>query len=690
MNNKQKLQILVSSILLATNMHSQNANEPPVELDALTVTASPFDRPANELSLPWSVISGNQLDKIRGETLGETLGWEPGISSTHFTAGAARPVIRGQEGQRVRILSNGLGTQDMSNTSPDHALSIDTILIDQVEILRGPANLLYGGNAIGGAINVVDNRIARKSIDEMSGVFATKYSSVNEGKYAGLKVDIPLDKLILHVDGIFRETEDYETPTFIPDADEPDETANTVENSYTDLDDVAVGLTYISDTGHIGFVFNHVESNYGVLTEHEEDGMGGHEVHSPFIDLEQSRFIVDGEWDLSSDFFESISGGYVYSDYEHGEYEEPGELGTAFEMESHETRWELKHQAISGFEGIFGIQLNLDEMNTPTAESIFAENGVDNVDSTKFALFLVEEKALSDNLRWEFGSRLETTDYEVSGAAPAVRDRDFTSFSISTAVVYDLSDDYALTGNIAYSERAPAMEELYSNGAHHATESYIIGNDDLDNEESVGIDIGIRKKAGPITGEFAFFANNFDNFIFQQATGREVSDEGDFPVPAGEHEMTEREYLGVDAEFYGFELSAETEVYNADGKSIMLRAMADYTRAKNETEGENLPRISPFRIGGELEYTQGSFIGSVQVRHAFEQDDFAPEESETPDYTLLNLRGSYAIPQGDNLLELFIEGNNLTDELAYISTSFRKDSAPLPGRSINVGLNYSF
>ena len=188
---------------------------------------------------------------------------------------------------------------------------------------------------------------------------------------------------------------------------------------------------------------------------------------------------------------------------------------------------------------------------------------------------------------------------------------------------------------------------------------------------------------GPIT-------TGFDNFIFQQATGREVSDEGDFPVPAGEHEMTEREYLGVDAEFYGFELSAETEVYNADGKSIMLRAMADYTRAKNETEGENLPRISPFRIGGELEYTQGSFIGSVQVRHAFEQDDFAPEESETPDYTLLNLRGSYAIPQGDNLLELFIEGNNLTDELAYISTSFRKDSAPLPGRSINVGLNYSF
>ena len=689
MNHQRKLQILASSVILVSNLFSQNSQDVLEELEAFSVTASPFDRPANELSLPWSIIHSGQLDKIQGGTLGETLGWEPGISSTHFTAGASRPVIRGQEGQRVRVLSNGLGTQDMSGTSPDHALNVDPLLIDQIEILRGPANLLYGGNAIGGAINVVDNRIARRSLDEMSGVFATEYSSVDDGTYAGLKVDIPIESWILHVDGIFRETEDYETPTFSPHEDEPDETANTVQNSYTDLDDIAVGLSYVSDSGHIGFVFNHVESNYGVLTEHEDDGMGGEEVHSPFIDMEQSRFIVDGEWGLNSDMFESLSGGYVFSDYEHGEYEEPGELGVGFELESHETRWELKHKAISSFEGIFGLQLNLDEMNTPTEESIFAENGVDNVDSTKFALFLVEEKPLSEQLRWEVGARLETTDYEVSGTAPTVRDRDFTSFSVSTAVVYDIANDYSVSGNIAYSERAPAMEELYSRGGHHATESFIIGDDDLGNEESVGIDIALRKKAGPITGELAFFMNNFDNFIFQQATGNEVDHDGG-PLAPGDHGFDEREYLGVDAEFYGFELSGETEVYNADGKSILLRAMADYTRAKNETSNENLPRIPPFRIGGELEYIQGSLIGSVQVRHAFEQDDFAPEESETPDYTLLNLRGSYAIPQGDNLLELFIEGNNLTDELAYISTSFRKEQAPMPGRSVNVGLKYSF
>ena len=689
MNNKQKLQILASSIALVSPLLSQENAKAVQELDPLTVTASPFDRPADELALPWSVIEGNELNKIRGNTLGETLLWEPGISATHFTTGASSPVIRGMEGKRVRILSNGLGTQDMSSTSADHAVTIDPLLIDQIEILRGPANLLYGGNANGGAINVVDNRIARQSIDEISGVFASEYSSVDEGKYAGLKVDIPLKNLILHVDGIFRETEDYETPTFAPHDDEPDETTNTVQNSYTDLDDIAVGLSYVTETSRIGFVLNHLESNYGVLTEHEDDGMGGEEIHSPFIELEQTRFIVDGEWALNSDLVESVSGGYIYSDYEHGEYEEPGELGTAFELESHETRWELKHHAISGFEGILGIQLNLDELNTPTDESIYHENGVNNIDSTKFALFLAEEKPLSDKLRWEIGGRLEATDFEVTGPAPTVSDRDFTAFSIATAVVYDLSNDYSISGNISYSERAPSMEELYSRGAHHGTESFGIGDDTLDNEESVGIDIALRKKAGAVTGELAFFMNNFDNFIFQQATGNEVDHEGN-PAAPGDHGFDEREYIGVEAQFYGFEISGETEVYNADGKSVMLRAMADYTRAKNETANENLPRIPPFRIGGELEYTQGSFIGSVQVRHAFEQEDFSPEESETPEYTLLNLRGSYAIPQGDNLLELFIEGNNLTDELAYISTSFRKESAPMPGRSINVGLNYSF
>lgn len=689
MNNKLQLKILASSLALASPLLSQENAEVVQDLDPLTVTASPFDRPANELSLPWSVIEGNQLNKIRGVTLGETLIWEPGISATQFSAGASRPVIRGMEGNRVRILNNGLGTQDMSNSSADHAVTIDPLLIDQIEILRGPANLLYGGNAIGGAINVVDNRIARQSIDEISGVFATEYSSVDEGKYAGLKVDIPLNNLILHVDGIFRETEDYETPTFAPHADEPDETTNSVMNSYTDLDDIAVGLSYVTDNGHIGFVLNQVESSYGALTEHEDDGMGGEEIHSPFIDLEQTRFIVDTEWAINSDLIESISGGYIYSDYEHGEYEEPGVLGTAFELESHETRWELDHAAIAGFEGIFGIQLNLDDMFTPSDLSIFGEDRINNIESTKFAVFIAEEKPLSEKLRWEVGSRLETTDYELSGLDTSAGDRDFTSFSIATAAVYDLSDDYSISGNIAYSERAPSMEELYSLGAHHATESFNIGNPDLDNEESLGIDIALRKKAGAVTGELAFFMNNFDNFIYSRATGNEVDHEGDPFVGAG-HGLDEREYVGVDAEFYGFELSGETEVYNADGKSILFRAMADYTRAKNESAGENLPRIAPFRIGGELEYTQGSFIGSVQVRHAFEQDNFSPEESATPDFTLLNLRGSYAIPQGDNQVEIFIEGNNLTDELAYISTSFRKDASPMPGRSINVGLNYSF
>lgn len=670
--------LLAASLLNAdngTNNHSQTIH--PIE--PAIITAQPFARPSNELSQPWIVLHDAALDNIRTASLGETLNWQPGISSTHFTAGASRPVIRGQEGQRVSILANGLGSQDLSNTSGDHAVSIDPLLVEQVEILRGPANLLYGGNAIGGVVNVVDGRIPRSNPGKITGAFVSEYQSVSDGKYAGFKADIPAEQLVIHVDGIIRKTDDYDTPDFTPVAGGAK--TSKVDNSDTELKTGAIGLSYVDKRGYFGGSFSKLDSEYGVLTE------GG---KAPFIKLEQNRFVLEGQRKLDAEYIDSISGSYAYADYEHSEFEAPGVLGTGFELNAHETRWELKHTPTAGLQGVLGFQYNLDEVHTPTAESIFKGNNVNRVNNNRKALFILEEMPLREDLRWEVGARVEWSDYDVSGAAPTVRNRNFTALSGSTGLTLNLSKEYSLSGNFAYAERAPAAEELYSNGVHEATESYTIGRDSLNKEESLGFDVTLRRNQGSVTGELTFFANQFDNFIFQQATGRQVNEDGVNPVPAGDEPFTERRYTGVEALFYGFEASAETMLWEQGSQSLTLRGIADYTRAKNESTNDDLPRIAPMRAGGELAYAHAEFSAMLQVRHAFKQDAVPTGENTTPSYTLVNLRSTYILPVERNQLEVFAGIDNITNELAYISSSFRKEKAPMPGRSFNLGFKYLF
>lgn len=673
----------VCSLIFAANLHAEPlsapANPPVQSLDPVRITATAFDRPAQELAQPWTVFNGALLNSIQSASLGSTLDWQPGIASTHFTAGASRPVIRGQEGQRVRILSNGLGSQDLSNTSADHAVTIDSRLVDQIEVLRGPANLLYGGNAIGGVVNVVDGRIADKPLEQAEGIVFSEYQSVSKGKYAGLKADVPAGKLVVHVDGIFRETEDYAAPAFSPAAGAAK--TKTVENSDTQLKSGAFGVSYVDEKGHLGIAYSHLESNYGVLTE------GG---KAPFIDLEQDRITIEGKRTLDFDWAESLSGSYAYADYAHKEFESPTVLGTGFELDAHETRWELKHAAIGSLQGIVGLQLNLDKVHTPTAESIFAQNNVNRVENHRTALFVLEEMPLNERARFEFGGRIEFSDFEVSGTAPLVRNRDFTTVSSSGGLWFDLFNGYSLAGNLAYAERAPAAEELYSNGKHEATESFNIGNDRLSREKSIGIDITLRRDTDAFNGTLTFFTQHFDNFIFQQATGRDVNEDGVFPVPPGDDPLTERRYTGVEAHFYGFESSGEMPLWENSQAALILRGMADYTRAKNKNSGKSLPRIAPLRIGSELEYRFLAHFARLEIRHAFKQTRFDAGETATPAYTLVNLRGSYQLPVSGDSLQLYGSIENLTDELATLSSSFRKEKAPLPGRSFNVGLNYRF
>ena len=681
------------------------AQEEAPELDALKVTATPFDKSSEDLAQPWYVIAEEELNRLMQATLGETLGWKPGVSSTSFTGGASRPIIRGHGGNRVRILSNGLGTQDLSNTSPDHAITIDPLMVEQVEILRGPATLLYGGAANGGAVNIIDGRIPSSLPTETSGGVSAGYIGASEGKYASLKFDIPTGKYVFHFDATFRDSKDYTTPSFDPHAgeehDEEEEEEEDegpvgfVDNSFMDFEDKAIGLTYFGESSKFGILFNRVDTKYGALTEEhhheeEEEEEEEHEEHEeevgrPFIDMTQDRLTLSASFDLDTDLINSISGSYIFSDYYHGEWEDADELGTAFDLESQETRWEIAHSAIADFSGIVGFQINIDELTLPEVESSYAGNNITGVDTDKSALFILEEKSLTEALQWEVGGRVESTSHELTGNTTK-RNRDYDAVSGSTSLIYDYSDDFKLAASFNYSERAPSGEELYSNGVHHATGTHITGDDSLGLEISKGWDFSIKKVAGSFTGELVFFSTSYDGYIYQA----ESEEEDDHEEEHDDHGHTERHYAGVDASFQGFEANLSFPVFEDGDRALFLRGMFDYVNAENDTDNESLPRIPPMRIGAALEYTYGSFLGTLEARHAFEQDDFAHGETVTPSFTMLNARVDYQVFDEDKAWNAFVEARNLTDELAYNSSSYRKALAPLPGRSINFGLNYKF
>lgn len=688
--NKHKLTLTLIPALVASGM--ANAQEATVELEPISITASPFDKSYEQIAQPWYVLTEEEISKQLQPTLGETIGWQPGLSSTSYTTAASRPVIRGQGGGRVRTLANGLGTGDVSTNSPDHAITVDPLLLEQVEVLRGPATLLYGGSANGGAVNMVDGRLPKSLIDEAEGIFATGYIGGSSGKFATLQFDAPIGQYVFHFDGSFRDYGNYDTPEFYTppheDGDPAEGPFDYVDNTSVESEDIAVGFSYFGENFRIGFSYNRVESEYGVLTEHHEEN-GVEEIARPFIDVEQDRIVLDSEFTLGSELLETLSASYSYSDYYHGEWEEPTELGVAYDLVSHETRWELLHNELAGFVGVLGFQVNVEDMNLPTDESSFANSNITDIDTETKALFLVEEKALSNALSWEIGGRVEDTTHDVSGSNPTANNTDFEAVSGSTSLIYDVSENYKLSANVSYSERAPTREELYSNGVHHGTHSYDRGDDSLGLEESTGVDISIKKVAGSFTGELVFFSTDYSNYIFQEDLENEVDDTGAAIAPGAEG-FHEHQYTGADATFQGFEASLAFPVFEGDGSALQLKGMFDYVDAENDSNGENLPRIPPMRIGAALEYSSGSFLGLLEIRHAFEQDDVAHEETITPSYTILNARADYQILRDDNSWSIYGEVRNLTDELAYNSSSFRKAQAPLPGRSFNVGLNYRF
>ena len=621
-----------------------------LKLDPVVTTASPLARAGGEIAQPTSVLGGPRLAQQLQGTLGETLSGLPGVDSTWFGPGASRPVIRGLGGDRIRVLAGGVGTLDASIISPDHAVSLDPLLIERVEIVRGPASLLYGGGAIGGVVNVIDGRIPETLPDApLAGRFEMRGNSAAHERAAAGVLAGAAGPWAWRLDGFKREADDVKIP------------GGTLLNSATATSGGAAGLSYIGKSGHIGAACSGFDSLYGVVAESDVR-----------IDLRQRRFDAHGEWLKPAGLLRAAKFNLGLADYRHDEWE--GTVpGTRFTNRGYEGRFELLHEKLGPLEGALGFQTTRSDF-TAVGEEAFLPPTITRGN----ALFLYEE-IVSGAVTWQFGARGERQSITPEAGSGFARRGDSLA-TVTGGAVWNLSDDYALAASLSANERAPNAQELFAEGPHVGTGTYEVGDAALGREKSTGFDVSLRKRKGFVTGELSLFLNQFNGYIFEADTGATDPDSG-LPVFA----CVQRE-----ARLYGGELELTFHLQEGPESATSLRVFADSVRATNTTDGTPLPRTTPVRFGVALDGRSGPWSFNAELRDVESQRRIAPVETATAGYQLLSLGGARRFDLGRTKGEWFLRGTNLLDQTARVHASFLKDVAPLPGRDVSAGVRLNF
>jgi iron complex outermembrane receptor protein len=721
----KKFALLATSILASPALAQSAAPEPTrdavhgEEGRVIVVTADFVEE--LDILAGTSIVTGEDLLRDLEPQIGDILADQPGVSATSFSPGASRPVLRGLQGERVRVLTDGIGTLDVSNTSVDHAVTIDPLVTERVEIFRGPAALLFGSQAIGGAVNALDRRIPRAVPENGYHLDAIgSYSSAYDGTSGSAAADVALgDQFVVHVDGSYRKTDDVEVGGYVlspllraeqlavaeeefeeghlEEAEEAQEFADlrgVLPNSATETYTLGAGFALINEGGSLGASVSYFDSRYGVPARpgaehaHGEEGDEGedhdhdHEGHehgeAPVsIDLKQYRADLRGEV-FTEGFLEKIKFRAGFSDYRHTEFE-GDEVGTVFETQGFETRLELVQAERNGWRGVTGLQASTRDFSAVGAEAFVPPNVTD-----QYGIFTLQEFQLR-KIGLELSGRYERTDVRSDSVAIGLEedaiiaavDRDFNAFSVAGGVNYAIAPEVKVGLNLSRVERAPSAEELFSNGPHIATQAFEVGDSGLEKESSIGVEAYLRGESGPARFQIAGYYSRFDNFIYETDTGLEADGLPLF------------QFLQSDADYYGFEAQAAYDLIDRDGLTVTIDGVADYTRAEIEDDGP-APRIPALRVLGGIEASRDAFGARVEAEWVADQDRTASFELPTEGYTMVNASVSWRPFGARNETLLILSGDNLFDVDARRHASFTKDFVPLAGRNIKLSARLSF
>nr|WP_232310210.1 TonB-dependent receptor [Pseudoxanthomonas mexicana] len=677
----------------------------PQDLDTVVVTASPLKGNAESLATPVDVLYGEDLDKAKAGTLGETVAKLPGVQTTYFGTGVGRPIIRGLEGPRVQVLSGGIGSMDASTVSADHAVGIEPFLADQIEVLKGPATLLFGSGAIGGAVNVVDGRLAESIPDQpLSGRAEVRGNTVNDERTGMFRLDGVNGNWVLHVDGLVRDTGDHDIPgtAILHDHEEGEgheeapKSTGTLPNSSVRTKAGAVGATYLGDRGYFGLSASTYRNNYGIpagahVHGEEDPDHGEYEEGTVRMDMVQNRLDLKAGIHNPMPLLESINLRAAWNDYEHLELE-GGEIGTRFTNEGYDARLEAVQQTWNGWRGAFGLQFGNTDFNAIGAEAFVPATVTDTL-----GLFVVQEKDFGP-WKLELGGRHDQVKLKPENRAST----DFDAINLSAAAIWRLSDGFDLRFGLDRSERAPTNEELFAGGTHVATQSVEIGDGALDTEKGARAEVGVHWHTDRVELKLAVYQTKFKDFIYLADTGVE---EESYPV---------RLWTQDDATFTGAEAEAKIQLADTAVGAWDLRVYGDYVRAKLDgsgprkaafdvphgdhthgyeidiAQGGYLPRTAPMRAGADIGWSLRGWRAALGAVRYGKQDDLAQNEAPSDGYTLVDAHLAYRWDRSASSWEVFLDGSNLTDEEARPHTSLLRNYAPLPGRGVAFGIRAYF
>lgn len=735
---------------------AQEATHSEDQIEEIVVTA-PFQQSEAETALPVGVLSGEALREKIGNSLGDTLKNEIGVANSSFGTGVGQVVIRGQSGNRVRVLQNGVGITDASSVSPDHAHGVNTPLAERVEVIRGPSALLYGSGVIGGVVNVIDNRIPESLPEEASFVVQQSHNTVSSQNDTLIRVDGAAGNVAFHLDAFTSRNDNVEISGYAIDEaaveeleelihehleeghqddedehhddedehhddedehhDEEEEVENVNTNGFignSDAESIGgnFGFSFIGDNGFFGVSISEVEKDYGLPLgvhshahgeeehedehdeeehhdedEHEDEGGHAEEVEFVRVLMEKTRYDFKGELRLDDGFIQNIRANVGITDYLHDEVEvfaDGGrETGTGYFNEGSEGRVTMTHVPVGDWTGVWGMQFSNTEFSAIGEEAFIPHSDLNSLG------FFGVERYDGGNWTGELGIRFEDSGVDPNGRC----EFSGNTTSLSGSLLYDVGADANFLFGASRSQRAPTVEELYSNVSaatcatfddpedlvlHASTNLLEIGNPLLEEETSNNIEFGYRQFGGGFTGEFSAYYNQIDNYIFLDLTGEEFE------------EQQLASYLARDARFTGIEAEVSFNVVEGDNSSLALGLFGDMVNAEFDSGGY-VPRIPASKIGAELRWFGGDWSMHLHVTRVSEQEDAAELELPTGGYTLLSFYADYHWDVGeDSSLEVFLRGENLLDEEVRNHVSFLKNYAPEPGRGIMAGVRFEY
>jgi iron complex outermembrane receptor protein len=663
MRNVLFLGAATAALVPAAAWAQQTSAVVPDDRNQIVVTATPFATAADDTPSIVAKVDRETIRTTGGASIADSLANVPGISATDFASGASRPIIRGQDANRVRLLEDGVSSFDVSDIGPDHGIPIDPLAAQSIEVVRGAATLRYGSQAIGGVVNVLNNRVPTALPDKpLSGEIDGSYGTVSDVGEASILADAKVGDFALHGDAFERHADDYDTPL------------GRQQNSYFRGNGGSVGGSWISGDTHLGAAYTRYDANYGIPSD------------TTHIVMHQNKFLTRDTIAIDSGVLKELDVYGGYADYQHQEVEPTGEVDSTFRNKEGDGRAELLLNPIGPFANTaIGTEVQRRRFSALGEDSSYLFPTLTQSE----AGYIFTEAPLAPALKLQAAGRVEHT--RVNGTPAGLDDRvhtDFTPVSGSIGALLTATQGVKLGLTFSSTGRAPAQTELFARGGHDGPDTFETGDPNLKIERANSLEGSFRLNTGKLHFDGSVYYTWFRNYIFGDLTGRTCDDDGNC-VDGDDGDLRELNYRQGGTRFRGVEGEASYELFRTgSGGTLSAKALADYTRATLNSGG-NVPRIPPYRAGGGLTYASKSLDVSALYLYVGRQNKFGAFDTPTPHYNQLNaqiaVRPFVAYPG----IELAVVGQNLTNDVQRAATALNKDEVVLPGRNVRIAIRFA-